>query len=606
MNTTTNASPSATPTPTLASRWRVLREHSRNAWALSKPYFLSSDEKWRARLLLASVLILNLATVYMSVVFNDWNRAFYDALQNKNTEVFWTQLGRFTYLAFGSIVLGVYYSYLSQLLGLRWRAWMTQRYQERWLANKVFYQIELTRYANSGQALAHTDNPDQRMQEDVRDFTGLTLSMTMGLLNSLVTLCSFVGILWTLSGAFSFSLRGNSYVIPGFMLWVALLYAAGGSLLTHLIGRVLIGLNFTQQVVEADFRHRMMRVREFSEAIALERGQGVEREQIGTRFTRVVANYLAIMRAQKKLNWFTSFYTQASIIFPFVVAAPRYFSNAIPLGQLTQIADAFGQVQGSLSWLVGNYTTLAQWRATTDRLTSFETTMQSSVDLADATAIDGDTGLATQALSVRLPDGSLLLDGLNLQARAGDSVLLSGPSGSGKSTLFRTLAGIWPYASGNLFLGQDSMFMPQRPYFPNGPLRHALAYPDAPGKYQDAELQQALRDAQLAHLADQLDVSEAWSQALSGGEQQRLALARVLLKKPRWIFADEASSALDEASEAHLYQTLQALVAQRKGALVSIAHRPGAAGFHTRHWMLQAQPATAPGEARFVLSEKSA
>jgi putative ATP-binding cassette transporter len=425
----------------------------------------------------------------------------------------------------------------------------------------------------------------------------------MGLLNAVVTLVSFVGILWGLSGAFSFSLGGENYTIPGFMVWAAVAYCAVGSLLTHYIGRRQINLQFMQQRYEANFRHHMVRVREYSESIALERGETVEKNHLDGRFSSVLANYLKLIRAQKSLIWFTSFFGQAAVIFPFIVAAPRFFSGAIQLGQLIQISSAFGKVQESLSWFVDSYSGLASWRATTDRLTSFEdnilrvdqqTQAQKTLNAASESraASEADT-LITEGLNVQLPNGQSLLNALSLKAVPGDRILISGPSGSGKSSLFRSLAGIWPYASGQAQLPAQTMFIPQRPYFPDGSLREALAYPEPAAQYSDAQLKKALTDSLLPQLQDSLDQEDAWSRTLSGGEQQRLAIARVLLKKPRWIFADEATSALDEDAEKTLYTRLQAQVLEAGGGLLSIAHRPSVAEFHNRRWTLKAEPAGA-------------
>ncbi len=563
------------------------------AWALTRPYF-ASEQKWKARALLAAIVALNLALVYMAVLFNDWNKLFYDALQEKNAAVFWAQLGRFAYLAVGFIVIAVYKFYLTQLLEMRWRAWMTGHYLARWLSNQAFYQLELARFATAPNANGHgrnnPDNPDQRIQEDINQFTSYTISLSMGLLNAVVTLASFIGILWGLSGGFAFTLGSSVVNIPGFMVWMALLYCVAGSVLTHYIGRPQIKLNFEQQRLEADFRHHMVRVREYSEAIALDRGEAVERQQLDTRFGLVLGNYLALIKAQKNLVWFTSFFGQAAVVFPFVVAAPRFFSGAIQLGELMQISSAFGQVQGALSWFVDSYSSLAAWRATTDRLTSFEASFKALAHTEYAeTAIDS-IAIETHNLHLALPDGTVLLDQAQLTAGAGDSVLLQGPSGSGKSTLFRALAGIWPFASGTVKRPPDAMFIPQRPYFPNGPLRDALAYPQSTAQFSDAQLQEALQSALLPDLINRLDEVAAWSQTLSGGEQQRLAIARVLLKKPAWIFADEATSALDEATERSLYKTLLDQVEHARGAIISIAHRPSVAAFHSRQWVLEKLP----------------
>ena len=604
----TTAPPSAATKP---GKFAAFRQFSVRVWALSAPYF-KSDDKWKARGLLLAIVLLNLAAVYMLVLLNDWNRVFYDALQNKNQPVFWTQLGRFTYLAFAFIIIAVYRFYLTQLLQVRWRAWMTASYLERWLAGNAFYTLELARFSGGDKATA--DNPDQRIQEDINLFTTFSVSLSMGLLNAVVTLVSFVGILWSLSGAFSFTLAGSSYVIPGFMVWMAVLYCVVGSVITHYIGRPQIKLNFLQQRYEADFRHHMVRVREYSESIALDKGERVERAQLDLRFSDVLTNYITLIKKQKNLVWFTNFFGQAAVVFPFIVAAPRFFSGAIQLGELMQISSAFGRVQDSLSWLVDNYSSLAAWRATTDRLTSFEDNIvladqqsrakaaTNSIAISQLPASNPDALRATD-LTISLPNGQPLLSGLTLAASNGDSILFKGPSGSGKSTLFRAFANIWPFAKGRSHLPQDVMFIPQRPYFPDGPLRDALAYPQPVSQYSDDALRQALTDALLPELSRRLDDSDAWSQKLSGGEQQRLAIARVMLKKPHWIFADEATSALDEPAEKALYAKLHSHIQSVGGGMVSIAHRPGMAAFHNRQWELVKQPEGSP--AQYSLAESA-
>lgn len=574
---------------TFSDKFKAFREFAGKAWRLSTPYF-SSEEKWKARALLAAIVALNLGAVYMLVLINEWNRVFYDALQNKDAAVFWRELGRFTYLAFGFIVIAVYRFYLTQLLEMRWRAWMTGHYLDRWLAQQRFYQMELARYAKGENA--PPDNPDQRLAEDMNLFTSYTVGLSMGLLNAVVTLVSFVGILWSLSGSFGFTFQGTAYDIPGFMVWMAVVYCLLGSIATHYIGRPQIALNFQQQRYEADFRHHLVRVREYSESIALDKGEPVERKQLGLRFADVLGNYLKLINAQKRLTWFTAGFGQAAVVFPFIVAAPRFFSGAIQLGELMQIASAFGRVQDSLSWFVDNYSNLAAWRATTDRITSFEDSFAAlraqQPDGTQATSADDTLGI--DDLQLALPGGVALLGAHGLRLMPGDTVLVNGPSGSGKSTLFRGLAGIWPWAQRALRLPADfatrAMFLPQRPYFPNGRLRDALAYPEPADRHSDAELQQALRDALLPDLVNRLDEHDAWGQKLSGGEQQRLAIARALIKKPRWLFADEATSALDEAAEATLYERLRERVREQNGALVSIAHRPSVAAHHARQWTL--------------------
>ena len=583
--------------------WRKTRTHLRHVWQLSLPYF-RSEERWRARFLLLASVALNLGMVYVLVLLNDWNRVFYDALQNRDAAVFWEQLQMFAMLATAFIVVAVYRFYLTQLLEIRWRAWMTRDFIQRWSTQNIFYQLELRQFATLGESGSLADNPDQRIQEDIQLFTSDTVGLSLGLLDALVTLGSFVGILWGLSGSFEFSYQDNAFTIPGFMVWMALLYALLGSLIGHFLGRSMSPLNFTQQRLEANFRHHLMRVREYSEAIALDRGADFERVALQKRFAAVVDNFLQLLKVQKRFTWFSSAYGQAAVVFPMLVAAPRYFSGAIQLGELMQISSAFGQVQESLSWLVSNYPRLASWTATTQRLHGFLDQMETirAISFAVVQApTDGrapPTLLRTSALTITLPDRTVLLDDVVLEVRPGDSVLIRGPSGSGKSTLLRVLAGIWPYVRGwdaqrqplSLYdavaLPADCMFVPQRPYFPEGRLRDALCYPGEVDTFTDVDLQQALMMAVLPQFITQLDKVGQWSQQLSGGEAQRLAMARVFLRQPHWVFADEATSALDEATEKVIYERLLAMVKSKGGALVSVAHRPSVAAYHQRLWQL--------------------
>ncbi len=583
--------------------WRKTRTHLRQVWQLSMPYF-RSEERWRARFLLLASIALNLGMVNVLVLLNDWNRVFYDALQNRDAVVFWEQLQMFAVLATAFIVVAVYRFYLTQLLEIRWRAWMTRDFLQRWTTQNIFYQLELRQAATLGESGSMADNPDQRIQEDIQLFTSDTVGLSLGLLDALVTLGSFVGILWALSGSFEFTYQDYAFIIPGFMVWMALLYALLGSLIGHFLGRSMSPLNFNQQRLEANFRHHLMRVREYSEAIALDRGADFERVSLQKRFAGVVDNFLQLLKVQKRFTWFSSAYGQAAVVFPMLVAAPRYFSGAIQLGELMQISSAFGQVQESLSWLVSNYPRLASWTATTQRLHGFLDQMETirAISFAVVQApTDGrapPTLLRTSALTITLPDRTVLLDDVVLEVRPGDSVLIRGPSGSGKSTLLRVLAGIWPYVRGwdaqrqplSLYeavaLPADCMFVPQRPYFPEGRLRDALCYPGEVDAYTDVDLQQALMMALLPQLITQLDKVGQWSQQLSGGEAQRLAMARVFLKQPHWVFADEATSALDEATEKVIYERLLAMVKAKGGALVSVAHRPSVAAYHQRLWQL--------------------
>ncbi|MDO5653141.1 MAG: ABC transporter ATP-binding protein/permease [Brachymonas sp.] len=577
----------------------------RDAWRLATPYF-NSEDKWRARLMLLGILALNLAVVYLSVLFNQWYNAFYNALQEKNEPEFWRQMWKFAILAFSSIILGVYKFYVTQLLDLRWRGWMTRHYMDKWLAHYRYYHLELLRQSGS---VSLPDNPDQRIQEDIGRFTGSALGMSMGLLNASVTLVSFIGILWTVSGSISFTLAGQAITVPGYMVWAAVVYCALGSVIAHFIGRRLIRLNFWQEWREADFRYSLVRLREYSEAVAFDRGEAASQEHLDGRFTSVLSNMLHLIKAQKGLIWFRLFFQQAAIIFPFIVAAPRYFSGAIKMGGLIQISNAFGKVQDSLSWFVDSYAGLASWRATTERLMSFEhgvtRTLRELATVSPADLLPGQevpqaaaspapwhyevagNKLELSNVQCHLPTGKLQVQVAAQQAQPGDAVLVQGASGSGKSTLLRALADIWPQASGRVVLPEHSMFLPQRPYLPHGTLRAALAYPQPVDAYSDEALQAVLHTVRMPQLASLLDVKSNWSHKLSGGEQQRVAIARVLLKQPHWIFADEATSALDATTEATLYQALLEMVRANGGGLLSVAHRESVVAFHTRRWVLE-------------------
>ena len=592
----------------------------KDAWHLARPYYFSED-KWFARGMLFAVLALRLCLVGMSVVLNYWNNAFFTALQEKD----WTSfihllifykksdlrflpiLPGFCEVAAVYIAIAVYRVYLVQWLQIRWRLWMTQKFLNEWLSpDRAYYRIALMRAAGDGSV--YTDNPDQRIAEDLRDFIGDGVIGTQGilflsidLLSNIVSLVSFVTILWTLSGPFA--LFGVS--IPGYMVWVALVYAAVGTWLTHLVGRKLVPLNFRKQRVEADFRFALVRVRENTEGIALYGGEAEERRTLLARFAALAANWRELMARYKFLNALTAGYGQVASVFPIVVAAPRYFAGKVPLGVLTQTSGAFGEVQGAMSWFVDTYSTIAAWRATVERLTTFWRAIESAREHAfegvHARAEDGDA-YALQQATIALPDGQMLLERADLTLTPGRPVLVTGRSGAGKSTLFRAFAGIWPFGSGGVRRPRGrTLFLPQRPYIPLGTLRHAVAYPSPPSAFSDAEVQEALTEAGLAHMIPRLDEEENWSMRLSGGEQQRLALARALLAKPDWLFLDEAMASLDPESEARLFDAMRRLLPDT--TIVSIEHRPTAAGLRARHIVLEREPT---GVGRIVEAERQA
>ena len=558
-----------------------------DAWRLTRPYW-SSEEKWRARGMLAIVVALNLSLVGMSVLLTYWQNAFYNSLQNKDQEAFFglLLLGRttaegtfpgFSIIAAAYIVIAVYSLYMRQALEIRWRRWLTQRMLDDWLTGQAHYRMSLQDGA--------TDNPDQRIAEDSRLFVGNTLTLGLGLMNAVVTLFSFVFVLWGLSG----SIEVWGVTVPGYMVWVALIYSALGTWLAHLIGRPLIRLSFLQEKVEADFRYALVRVRDGGEGIALHGGEADEKQALEERFDIVRGNWWSIMTATKRLTFFTAGFSQVASIFPIVVASPAYFAGLIQLGGLIQTSSAFGQVQGSMSWFVDSYRTLTDWRATVLRLSGFNLAIAEANAATGGPVVtaNGGAGVVVHDLTLALPDGRVLMrGGEGTIAGPGEHVLITGPSGSGKSTLFRALAGIWPFGSGGIERpnGGRALFLPQRPYLPLGSLKRAICYPDHAGLHTDAAVAEVMEATGLGALIPRMHEEQVWDRRLSGGEQQRVAIARALLLRPEWLFLDEATASLDGEAETMLYGLLRDRLPGT--ALVSIAHRPALARFHDRGWRM--------------------
>ena len=542
-------------------------------WALTKPYWVSG-ERVKALTLLGTVVGLALLMVWLEVQFNYWNREFYNTFENRDEAEFFRQLGMFALLALVWIITAVYRLYFLQMLQIEWRTWLTNHFLADWMKDQAHYRMQLL---DRG-----TDNPDQRIAEDLRIFVEYTSDLALGLLSAVVTLVSFVVILWTLSG----SLQIFGMDIPGYLVWVALVYAIAGTFLTHFIGRKLIGLDFNQQRVEADFRFSLVRLRENSEGIALYRGEAEELGGLRGRFAAVITNWWQIMYKRKQLGWFTSFYHQLAIIFPYIVVSPRFFSGQIPLGAIFQTASAFGQVQGSLSWFINAYTAFAQWKATVDRLIGFVNSLERvrvEADRLDGDRVEGSApSLVLEDLAIALPRGEPLLAPTALELKPGENVLVTGPSGAGKSTFFRALSGIWPYWKGRIRLphGARLLFLPQKPYLPIGSLRRVVCYPDDPARHSDNEVRRALNQVGLEPLAADLERSENWAQVLSGGEQQRLAFARALLTRPDWLFLDEATAALPEAEQDRLYRLMREELPRT--TFVSVGHRDSLAAHHAR------------------------
>lgn len=558
------------------------REFIVGLFHLITPYW-NSEEKKSARLYLAAIITLTIAAVYMTLLLNEWFNSFYSALQNYDSGAVYRGLLRFTGLAFAHIAFAVYSYYLQQRLALRWRKWMTKNYLAKWTGQQMYYRLEMF---SQGTA----DNPDQRISEDINLFTARTLSFMSGLLRSATTIICFIFVLWNLSEILSFSAAGQEFHIYGYLVWTALAYSVLGTWITHKVGHRLVSLNYLQQKLEADFRFSMVRLRETAESVAFYNGAAKEEAFLSNRFMTLLRNTLFIIKKQKQLSWLTNSYAQIAIIFPFVVAVPRYLSQNISLGGLMQIANCFGKVQDAMSYFVDVYASLAEWQSCAERLLSFDkhiAAIEKETEEKAGSLVREETHdrlrLADVTISVPAMDENKrtreIISSASCTIKSGEHVILKGPSGSGKSTLLRTLAGFWPYVKGHISMPAPSemMFIPQKPYIPMGTSAEAASYPL---ETADEEiLSPLLVECGLSHLMEKTDTEADWSHILSLGEQQKLAFVRVFLRKPKWVFLDEATSAMDEETEEKMYRLLTALPGT---TVISIGHRSTLDKWHDR------------------------
>ncbi|MGY3015931.1 putative ATP-binding cassette transporter [Pseudomonas sp. TE6283] len=557
-------------------------------WQLAGPYF-SLRRSWRPLFAFALLLVLTLFAVRLNVLFSFWYNGFYSALQALDQTAFWYLLGVFAVLATIHVLRSLFAFYVTQAFNIRWRVWLTERLTADWMHGDAYYR---------GQFLAEpVDNPDQRIELDVNAFVTGSVSLALGAVSALVSLVAFTGILWGLSAPLAVA----GIEVPRAMVFAVYVYVLIATWIAFRLGQPLIRLNFLNEKLTANFRYALMRLRENAENIAFYQGAQVERGTLLGRFFALIGNAWALVFRNLKFSGFNLGVSQVAVVFPFILQAPRFFSGAIKLGDVMQTAQAFGQVQDSLSFFRESYDTFAQYRATLDRLTGFLDANQQASELPRVVSVDQEHALGIQGLQVRRPDGHALIADLDLNLHSGQALLIKGPSGSGKTTLLRALAGLWPYAEGEVRrpLGTQALFLSQRPYLPLGDLRTAIAYPAQGVLGDDARMQQALRQVNLAHLAERLDEQRDWSRILSLGEQQRLAFSRVLFNRPQVVFLDESTSAMDEGLEHALYSLLRAELPAT--LLVSVGHRSTLAGFHSHRlevdgqggWsLLEQQPAT--------------
>jgi putative ATP-binding cassette transporter len=545
------------------------------AWRIARVYW-TSDEKWSAWGLLGLIIAINLGNVFVTIRINEWQRGFYNALQVFDSNEVFRQLGYFCLIAGTGVVLAVYALYFNQMLQIRWRRWLTERYLSSWLANRAYYQLQLKNTI---------DNPDQRISEDVQLFTQYVCTLGVNLFTAIVGMVSFLVILWGLSGSAAIPLgKIGALYIPGYLVWAALLYAGMATWITTKLGRALVPLNFRKQRFEGDFRFSLVRVRENAESVASYGGEQVELGVFRERFQSVADNFRRIMKRQMRLGSFTSSFAQLAFVFPFLVVSPRYFAKQITFGVLMQVTGAFCYVHDRLSSVISAYPDIVSWLAVTERLSSFDLQLGEIHDAAEAghriSIRRGGASFAVEDLDLELPDGTTLLRGLCCRPDRGSALLVSGPTGIGKSTLLRAIAGIWPFGRGTIRLGEGrTLMVPQRPYLPLGTLANTLTYPFCdPSSVGTARLAAALGEVGLGSYASQLETVDNWGQRLSLGEQQRLAFARILLAEPALLFLDEATSAVDEAGEARLYGLLKSATWQP--TVVSVGHRTTLIKFH--------------------------
>lgn len=551
----------------------------KNVWLLTRSYW-SSEEKYKAYILLTVIIALSLAQIYALVLLNKWYQTFYSALQVYDNAVIIQSVKDFCVIAGGYILVGILAYYLKSVLQIRWRIWMTKKYLVDWLDERTYYLLQVFE--------KQTDNPDQRISDDIRLFVENTITLVIDFIKNVVLLISFIGILWTLSGDLDLSPFGINFVIPKYMVWATIIYALVGTYLTDKIGRVLGKLNFIQQKYEADFRFSMVRLRENSENVAFYEGENYESEHLNKRFAILIENLWRIINRQKWVVALTTGYSQMAVIVSLVLAIPKYLSKQIDLGTLMQITAAFGRVQDALSFFVDSYVKIAEWSAIIGRLTSFHTHMQFVKEHYSEenvfVGVSPNQDLQVENATVSLPNGGVLIKDLNISFSEASTWLVKGASGTGKSTFLRVVAGLWPYVEGKIYYPQGQrMFLPQKSYLPLGSLREVLLYPGC-SEINDEQIKQVLQKVHLSELSGHLDKEKDWSQIFSLGEQQRIAFARVLLHKPKWLFLDEATSAMDEELEYAMYSLLKKELPQT--TLISVGHRSTLHDFHTKQLQL--------------------
>lgn len=513
--------------------------------------------------------------VLLNMKLNNWQVDFYNHLQQRSLSGFYHSLLQFAEICSVLVITSGWQTHFKMLLQLRWRQWLTNRFITMWLHNQTYFHMKFL--DNS------VDNPDQRIAEDIQLFVNHSLELVVGFLRHLIALIVFSIVLWRLSGNIELSFYIIDLTVPGYLVWSALLYSVLGTWITMKIGHPLMSQNNVQQSNEADFRYSLVRLKEYADCIALCKGDVWEKHSILKRFSCILVTYLAIIKTTRNITWISSAYSQLSTVFAFLIASPRYFNDELQLGQLFEISGAYWYVHSALSYIIESYGKIAQWQAVTDRLQLFYKLLAKPLPLkASGITFVTPNMLLTKDLSIYSPAGHILLDKLTLEIASGECLLITGPSGCGKTTLLQALAGIWPYYNGTISCPPTAItiFLPQKPYLPIGSLRDAILYSHRPHNITDNQLREALRLCKLSALESHINIEADWSKLLSLGELQRLSIARVIVHRPQWVFLDETTACIDEATEAAIYQMLKEQLPST--SLITIGHRDTLRTYHNR------------------------
>lgn len=546
------------------------------------PYW-RTKASWYDWLRLAVIIVLTIFNVYLNIQFNEWKNAFYTALQNYNYDQVMQEMLRFIKLAALAIFVAMYTFYLQQIIALRWRKWLSEIFVGNWLHDKKYYLSELTG--------SKTDNPDQRISEDIKIFIEKALKFSVGILNAALTFSCFVAILWDLSGVITFTIGGKEIRIYGYIVWIAFVYAVIGTYITHKVGNKLSIFNYNQQRYEADFRFSMMRLKENSESIALYYGEQKEEKILLKRLRFLLENFKLIIKKERSLTAIKSGYYQMASIFPVLVGVPLYMKNSINLGGLMQSASAFGRVQGSLSYFVMLYTDFAEWQSVINRLNDFQKQLcflqKVNIEIKNKYSVSTKEHFQIEDFKLLTPEGHVLLEKAHMEFRQGENIIIEGVNGQGKSTFIRSLAGIWPFFNGNIKIpaSKDILFLSQKNYLPLGSLAEILIYPNVDIGCIETELINLLNKFQLSYLNDKLNVKADWGSILSTGEQQKIAIIRACIRKPKWLFMDEATSGIDVQAEEKIYEYLVDFLCET--TIISVGHRKSIEKFHKKKFELE-------------------